>query len=80
MAASVLCKDFVNISYEYSRTHTRGLYVAAAYLYLKFNFILVCGMSFLIYGTLTLTTLECYGVYCFHYRLYQPLWKIHGIT
>ena len=63
MAAAVLCKNFVNISYENSHTHTSELYLAAAYLYLKCNFILVCGMPFLIYGTLTLATLEHDGIY-----------------
>ena len=60
VAASVFCKDFVDISYENSHTHTRRLYVAAAYLFLNYNFILVCGMLFPIDGTLTLTTSECY--------------------
>ena len=46
VAAYVFYKDFVNISYENSHTHTGRLYVAAAYLFLKYNFILVCGMSF----------------------------------
>ena len=44
VAASVFCMDFVDISYD--NCHTRRLYVAAAYLCLKYNFILVCGMSF----------------------------------
>ena len=35
MAASVFCKDFVDISYENSHTHTRRFFVAAAYLFLK---------------------------------------------
>ena len=35
VAASVFRKDFVDISYENSHTHTRGFYVAAAYLFLK---------------------------------------------
>ena len=39
-------KNFVGISYENSHAHTRRLNVAAAYLFLKYNFILVCGMFF----------------------------------
>ena len=46
VAAFIFCKDFVDISYENSHTHTRRLNVAAAYLFIKYNFILVCGMSF----------------------------------
>ena len=45
MAVSAFCKGFANISYESSDTHTRRLYVSAAYLFLNFGFILVCGMS-----------------------------------
>ena len=44
--AYIFCKDFVKISYENSYTHTRRFYVAAVYLFLKYNFILVCAMSF----------------------------------
>ena len=43
-SASVFCMNFVDISYN--NCHTRRLYVAAAYLCLKYKFILVCGMSF----------------------------------
>ena len=46
VAASVFCKDFVDISYENSHIRTRRLYVSAAYLFPKCNFILVCRMSF----------------------------------
>ena len=28
----------------------------------------------------TLTSSECYRIYCFHYGLNQPSWKIHGIA
>ena len=40
--------------YENSHAHTSRTYVAAANLFLKFNFILVCGMFFLIDGALKL--------------------------
>ena len=56
MATSLLCKDFVDINYEDSHTHSRRLYVAAAYLFVKCNFIMVCGMFLLIDGTLTIDT------------------------
>ena len=36
VAASVFCKDFVDITYENSHAHTRRLNVAAAYLLVKF--------------------------------------------
>ena len=43
---SVFSKDFFHISYENSHTRTRRLYVSAAYLFLKYNSILVCGTYF----------------------------------
>ena len=46
VAAFVFCKDFVDISYKNSHTHTRRLNVAVAYLLIKYNFILVCGLFF----------------------------------
>ena len=70
MTASVLCKDVFDISYENSHTHTRRLYVAAAYLFLKCNFILVCGMFFLIDGTFILTTFESYRIYFLFFTTY----------
>ena len=66
VATSVLCKDFVDISCKNSH-NTRRLYVAAAHLFLKWNFILVCRMFFLIDGTLKLTDLQCHRIYsCFY--------------
>ena len=45
-AASVFSKDFFDISYENSHTRTRRLYVSAAYLFFKYNSILVSGTYF----------------------------------
>ena len=59
-AASILCTDFVDISYEDSHTHARRLYVAAANLFLKSNFILVCGMFFLIDGNVISDLITAY--------------------
>ena len=68
VAASVFWKDFVSISYESSHTHTRRLYVAATYLFLNYNFILVCGMYFPDWwDTYKLTTSECYRIYSVFY-------------
>ena len=64
---------------ENSHTHTR-LYVAAAYLFLKYNFV-ECFFS--IDGTFALANYFrvlqnlLYFLYC---GLNQPLWKIHGIA
>ena len=46
MPAYVFCMDFVDIIYENSHAQTRWHHVAAAYLFLICNFILVGGMSF----------------------------------
>ena len=46
VAASVFCKDFVNISYDNSHTHTRRLFVDAACLFLKYTFRFIYEMSF----------------------------------
>ena len=80
MAIFVFCKDFVDISYENSHIHTKRLNVAAAYLFLKYSFILVSGFFFPIDGTLILTTSELQNLLCFLYRLNQPLWKIDVIA
>ena len=63
MAASVFCKDFVNISCEKSCTHTKTLYVAADYHVL--TAISFCFVEYIFAndGTLKLTTLERYRIY-----------------
>ena len=63
LIASVFYKNFVDISYENSHTHTRRLNVAAAYLFLTFNFILVCGMSFPNWWDTYIYYSECYRIY-----------------
>ena len=71
VAAFIFCKDSVDISYENSHTHTRKLNVVAAYLFIKYNFILVCGMFFSDWWDTYIFFLVC---------AFEPAqwWKYHG--
>ena len=80
VSAFVFRKDFIDISYENSHTHSRRLNVAAAYLFLKCMFILVSGFFPNWWDTYINYIRMFQNLLRFLYRLNQALWEIHGIA
>ena len=80
MASFIFCKNFVDIIYENFHAHARRLYVAAAYLFLNYKFILVWKMPFSDWWDTKLLQSITEFTLCFLYRLNESFWKIHGIA